>query len=110
MVFHVAATGEVIKLVFDSASITYGPLLGLFAFGFYTRRQITDRHSLLVCVASVALTSLVYLYNGYLGYPIFGYKFGFELLVLNGLLTFLGLLAISKKKGGGHWAAPQDAN
>jgi Na+/proline symporter len=97
MVFHVAATGEVIKLVFDSASITYGPLLGLFAFGFYTKRQIADRHSLAVCLASVLITGGVYLYNGYLGYPIFGYKFGFELLVLNGLLTFLGLWGISRK-------------
>lgn len=94
------ATGEVIKLVFDSASITYGPLLGLFAFGFYTKRQINDRRSLLVCISAVLLTCLIYLYNGYLGYPIFGYKFSFELLVLNGLLTFLGLLAISRKGDG----------
>ena len=68
MVFHVAATGEVIKLVFDSASITYGPLLGLFAFGFYTKRQITDKLSLVVCLASVLITGGVYLYNGYFGY------------------------------------------
>ncbi|MBI1227458.1 MAG: sodium:solute symporter [Bacteroidetes bacterium] len=100
MVFHFMATGEVIKLVFDSASITYGPLLGLFAFGFYTKRQINDRLSLYVCLGAILLTSLIYLYNGYLGYPIFGYKFSFELLVLNGLLTFLGLLAISHKGDG----------
>jgi Na+/proline symporter len=100
MVFHVAATGEVIKLVFDSASITYGPLLGLFAFGFYTKRQITDKLSLIVCMASVLITGAVYLYNGYFGYAIFGYKFGFELLVLNGLLTFLGLWAISRPGDG----------
>jgi Na+/proline symporter len=100
MVFHFMATGEVIKLVFDSASITYGPLLGLFAFGFYTKRQINDRRSLLVCIGAVLLTCLIYLYNGYLGYSIFGYKFSFELLVLNGLLTFLGLLAISHKGDG----------
>lgn len=100
MVFHYAATGEVIKLVFDSASITYGPLLGLFAFGFYTKRQINDRLSLYVCLSAIIITSLVYLVNGYLGYPILGYKFGFELLVLNGLLTFLGLLAISRKGDG----------
>jgi Na+/proline symporter len=100
MVFHMAATGEVIKLVFDSASITYGPLLGLFAFGFYTKRQIADRLSLYVCIGSVLVTSLVYLVNSYLGYPILGYKFGFELLVLNGLLTFLGLLAISRAGDG----------
>jgi Na+/proline symporter len=99
MIFHAAATGEVIKLVFDSASITYGPLLGLFAFGFYTKRPINDRLSLWVCLVSVLLTAAVYLYNGHFGYPIFGYKFGFELLVLNGALTFAGLWAISKPAG-----------
>ena len=73
-------------------------MLGLFAFGFYTKRQITDRWSLLVCLASVLITGAVYLYNGHFGYPIFGYKFGFELLVLNGLLTFLGLWGISHRR------------
>jgi Na+/proline symporter len=97
LIFHALATGEVIKLVFDSASITYGPLLGLFAFGFYVKRPIKDQLTLLVCIASVLITLGVYLYNNYFGYPIFGYKFGFELLILNGLLTFLGLWAISKK-------------
>lgn len=100
MVFHFLATGEVIKLVFDSASITYGPLLGLFAFGFYTKRQINDRLSLYICLGAIIITSLVYFVNNYLGYPILGYKFGFELLVLNGLLTFLGLLAISRAGDG----------
>ena len=95
LVFYEFATGEVIKLVFDSASITYGPLLGLFAFGFYMKRGIKDRYSIWVCLASMLLTTAVYIYNSYLGYPVFGYKFGFELLIFNGLLTFLGLLLIS---------------
>ncbi len=97
MLFSYTASGEIIKLVFDSASITYGPLLGLFAFGFYTKRSIRDRYSLWVCVASVLITILVYLFNSYLGHPILGYRFSFELLVLNGLLTFLGLWMISSK-------------
>ena len=98
MMFYFTATGEVIKLVFDSASITYGPLLGLFTFGFYTKRKIKDHLSVWVCLVSVLVTSAIYLYNNQFGYTIFGYKFGFELLVVNGLLTFLGLLAISSKK------------
>lgn len=98
MMFGFTASGEVIKLVFDSASITYGPLLGLFAFGFYTKRAIRDRLSLWVCLASVLITVLVYFFNSYLGHSVFGYKFGFELLVLNGLLTFLGLWAISSRR------------
>ena len=99
LIFHAAATGEVIKLVFDSASITYGPLLGLFAFGFYTKQQINDRLSLWVCLAATAITAAIYVYNGYFGNLIFGYKFGFELLLVNGLLTFIGLWLISKKGG-----------
>jgi Na+/proline symporter len=101
MLFYFTATGEVIKLVFDSASITYGPLLGLFAFGFYTKRQIKDRLSVWVCLFSVLITSSIYIYNTQLGYPVLGYKFGFELLILNGLMTFLGLLAISSKQPAG---------
>lgn len=97
LIFHAVASGEIIKLVFDSASITYGPLLGLFAFGFYTKRRIIDKYALPVCLIAVALTASVYVYNNYLGNPIFGYKFGFELLLLNGFLTFMGLFFISKK-------------
>lgn len=97
LMFHELATGEIIKLVFDSASITYGPLLGLFTFGFCTKRQINDRASLWISIGAVLVTSTVYLFNVYWGYPIYGYKFGFELLILNGLLTFLGLLAVSHK-------------
>jgi hypothetical protein len=97
LIFHAAATGEVIKLVFDSASITYGPLLGLFAFGFYTKWQINDPLSIWVCITATLITTAVYLYNGYFGNLIFGYKFGFELLIFNGLLTFLGLRLIAKK-------------
>lgn len=95
--FHAFAGGEVIKLVFDSASITYGPLLGLFAFGFYTNRQIIDKYSIYVCLASTLLTVVIYFYNNFFGFLIYGYKFGFELLLINGLFTFLGLLAISKR-------------
>lgn len=94
--FHAFAGGEVIKLVFDSASITYGPLLGLFAFGFYTRRKIIDKFSVYICLASTLLTIAIYFYNSFYGNLIYGYKFGFELLLINGLFTLLGLLAISK--------------
>ncbi len=98
LIFHKIASGEVIKLVFDSASITYGPLLGLFAFGFYTQRHIIDKYALIVCLLAVAITLFVYIYNNFLGNSIFGYKFGFELLLLNGFLTFMGLRFISRNK------------
>ncbi len=98
LLFHIYADGQIIKLVYDTASITYGPLLGLFTFGFFTKRNIKDKYSLIVCILSVAITTLVYIYNIRLGHLIFGYKFGFELLILNGLVTFVGLWMISNKK------------
>jgi len=97
LMFKVVASGEIIKLVYDSASITYGPLLGMFAFGFFTKRPIQDRFSLLVCIISVLITAAIYIYNDYFGYLIFGYKFSFELLIINGLFTFVGLWIISKR-------------
>ena len=83
---------SVIKAIFDVASYTYGPLLGLYAFGFFTKRRITDKYAPYVCLAAPILTYLIQANSDVL---LFGYKFGFELLILNGLLTFLGLLAIS---------------
>jgi SSS family transporter len=98
LLFYKYADGQIIQLVYDTASITYGPLLGLFAFGFFTKRNIKDKYSLEVCILSVIFTTLVYIYNIRLGHLIFGYKFGFELLILNGLFTFLGLWLITDKK------------
>ena len=84
---------EVIKAIFKVASYTYGPLLGLYAFGFYTKKQIKDKWTPIVCIASPILCIFI---NKYSKTLLFGYEFGFELLLVNGLLTFLGLWAISK--------------
>jgi Na+/proline symporter len=84
---------NVISTVFLVASFTYGPLLGLFFFGILTKRQILDNWSWLVCV--LVPTALYYVkmhdkawFNGY--------EFGYEMLGINGVLCFLGLLLISK--------------
>jgi hypothetical protein len=79
------------------ASYTYGPLLGLFAFGLLTKRSINDQWytTLLICIASPLLTLLISSNSELL---LWGYKFSFEILPLNGLICFLGLLAISNKK------------
>jgi SSS family transporter len=95
LLYHAFASGQIIQLVYDTATITYGPLLGLFAFGFYTKRQIKDKFSLIVCISSVLISTAIYVYNTQMNQLIFGYKFGFELLIVNGLITFLGLWAIS---------------
>jgi Na+/proline symporter len=85
---------NVIGAVFNAASYTYGPLLGLFAFGLFMKNEIKDKLSPLVCVASPILSYFINMYSkDILG----GYVFGFEVIILNGLLTFLGLWAISKK-------------
>jgi Na+/proline symporter len=83
----------VIDLLFKIANFTYGPLLGLFAFGLFTRRTLADRWSPLVClVVPVGCYFLDQSSVQWLG----GYRFGNELLILNGLLTFFGLWAISR--------------
>lgn len=83
---------SLIDTIYDIAGFTYGPLLGMYAFGMATRRRVRDRWVPLVAVASPVLCYILKM-----NAPVWfnGYHFGFELLLLNGLLTFLGLLAIS---------------
>ncbi|MDX2286099.1 MAG: sodium:solute symporter [Bacteroidia bacterium] len=79
----------VIDTIFDVATYTYGPLLGLFAFGMLTRYRIRDAWAPLVCLLAVALTYLIQLNS-----PRWGYTFSFEKLPLNALLTMAGLWVI----------------
>ena len=81
-----------IRTIFDIAGYTYGPLLGLYAFGLYTRRGVRDALVPAVCVLSPLLTYLIVTNAPHW----FGYSFGFEKLLLNGLLTFTGLLLIGR--------------
>ncbi|MEM1124366.1 MAG: sodium:solute symporter, partial [Bacteroidota bacterium] len=83
---------SVIAALFKVAGYTYGPLLGLYAFGFYTKRTLVDKFAPYVCFAAPVLT---YIINANSELLLFGYQFGFEQLILNGLLTFLGLWGIS---------------
>lgn len=94
--FNKLNSKEVITAVFDLAGYTYGPLLGLFSFGVLTRTGIRDKWVPAVCVAAPLLT---YILNQNSAYWFNGYQFGFERLILNGLITFLGLwiLSIGKK-------------
>ncbi len=86
---------SVISTILKVAGYTYGPLLGLFAFGVLTKRSISDSWYIpLICVISPILC---YFINEYSVQLLNGYKFGFELLLLNGAITFLGLMMISKK-------------
>lgn len=85
---------SVIDAIYIIASYTYGPLLGMFAFGLFTRRKTRDRWVSVIAVASpLACYALDWVVCKETGY-----KFGYELLMLNGALTFAGLYALSSKK------------
>ena len=84
----------VIDAIFKVAGYTYGPLLGLFAFGLFTKWQIKDKFVPTLCIFPPILCYvLAFLLEKY---DI--YNFGYEILVVNGLITFIFLLFIIKKK------------
>jgi Na+/proline symporter len=93
--FWLINDSSVINQLFTIAGYTYGPLLGLFSFGLFVPLSLKDRYVPFVCVLAPIITYFIYLNSATW---LSGYKFGFELLLLNGLLTFLGLLIISTKK------------
>ncbi len=84
----------VIAKLFTIAGYTYGPLLGMFSFGLFTNYKVKDK---LVPVVAVLSPVICYLLSAFSEQLFNGYKFGFELLVVNGLLTFSGLYLIVKK-------------
>ena len=87
LLFRAVNSTSLIDAVYIIASYTYGPLLGLFAYGLLTRRRVCDRYVPYIAVASPVLCYLIDYGVGQLT----GYHFGYELLMLNGLFTFLGL-------------------
>ncbi len=93
MIFKAINNDSVINTVFTVASYTYGPLLGLFSFGLFTKYQIKDKW---VPVIAVLSPVLAYLFN-LLSIKWFGFHFGYTILLFNGIITFLGLLLIRKK-------------
>lgn len=85
---------SVIKELFIYAGYTYGPLLGMFAFGFFIKRDIIDKAMPFIAIGSPIITALIKT-NSELIFN--GYKIGFELLLINGLITILFMLLFSKK-------------
>jgi Na+/proline symporter len=94
LIFKSLNDRAIIDKLFTIAGYTYGPLLGLFTFGLFTRRQVNDRITPFVAILSPVVCYFLSIYSEEL---FNGYKFGFELLLLNGLLTFTGLLLFSHK-------------
>src|SRR5574344_2778204 len=94
LAFKVINSTRVIDAIYILCSYTYGPLLGLFAFGLLTKRKTNDRMVPYVAIASPLVCFLI----DTLTTNLTGYKFGYELLMLNGLLTFMGLWMLKPKK------------
>ena len=94
IIFKYFLERNVIDGLLTIASYTYGPLLGLFSFGIFTPYKINDRYVWLIVLLSIL--SVFFIAN--LDKEVlFGYEFGYELLPINGLITFLGLILISRK-------------
>ena len=94
LIFEAIDSQSVIDTIYTLASYTYGPLLGLFCFGLFTKLKPRDRY-----VPYIAITSPVVCYMiDILTFNVTGYKFGYEMLMFNGLLTFMGLAALSINK------------
>ncbi|MFK8056884.1 MAG: sodium:solute symporter [Saprospiraceae bacterium] len=92
LIFYTINDDSVINSLFRVAGLTYGPLLGLFAFGLSNRRMLRDRLVPVVCVIAPILSWLI---DSNSVEWLNGFKFGFLLLALNGVLTFLGLWLLS---------------
>lgn len=93
IIFRYVLEENVISSLLLVASYTYGPLLGLFAFGIFTKHRIKDQYVWIIAIVSVILS---YLLNAYSIKLFNGYSFGYELLIVNGLLTYFGLYLIKK--------------
>ncbi|HWJ25928.1 MAG TPA: sodium:solute symporter [Flavisolibacter sp.] len=118
IVFKWINNKSIIDIILKVAGFTYGPLLGLFAFGMLTKRRINDRLALIVCLVAPLLILGIDFVNNIewwqkqlklegawvdgvrsLSMSLFGkFKIGYELLIYNGILTFLGLWLISHKE------------
>lgn len=95
LAFRLINDDSVVNAIFTAASYTYGPLLGLFAFGILTKRGVIDRLVPYVCILSPIIC---YLVITYWLQPYTDYNMGFELIIYNGALSFLMLMLISKKQ------------
>lgn len=94
IVFSFFSNSSVISDLFKAAGYTYGPILGLFTFGIFTKRKINDAYVWPIAIASPVLAFLL---NANAEMLFDGYKMGYEILLINGVFTFGGLLVISSK-------------
>ena len=94
LLFRQINSTSLIDAIYILASYTYGPLLGLFVFGLFTKKQPNDTFVPYICIISPLLCYLL----DFIAQHLWGYRFGYELLMLNGLLTFAGLWVSSLRR------------
>ena len=94
MIFKWINSSSMIGVILKVAGYTYGPLLGLFTFGIITKRSVNDK---LVPVVAIAAPVICFFFDKYQKQLFGGFEIGLELILINGLLTFIGLWLISKK-------------
>jgi Na+/proline symporter len=94
IIFRSMNNRAIIDELFTIAGYTYGPLLGLYSFGLFTRRLVNDRLTPFIAILSPVICFFLSKYSEVL---FNGYRFGFELILLNGFLTFMGLLIFSRR-------------
>lgn len=96
LLFNAVNDKSVVSAIFKVATFTYGPLIGLFAFSLYGKnRQVMDKATPVICILAPLVCIFIDKYSREL---LGGYVFAEELIIVNGLLTFLGLLLVSSKK------------
>lgn len=95
--FNAVNDSSVVSTVFKVAGFTYGPLLGLFAYGLLTKRPVRDKWVPVVCILS-PIISVILNFNSEFWFN--GYRFGFEILLVNAALTMIGLFVLYKSKTG----------
>jgi Na+/proline symporter len=94
LVFRAVNDRTLIDAIYVIASYTYGPLLGLYSFGLISKRNVSDKYIPYISVVSPVFCYILQLVSEHC----FGYSFGYELLMINGLLTLIGLWSVSSKK------------
>ena len=94
-IIHLLNDDSVIQTVYKVASYTYGPLLGMFCFGIFTKKEVRDRWIPLVAIAAPIITWVIDV-NSVAWFN--GYTFSHERLILNALLTYLGMVSLIKSK------------
>jgi len=94
LIFHAFNDDSIIYTLLGVAVYTYGPLLGLYFYGIFTKNKVKDKFVPIIAILAPILTFVINFYSENI---FFGYKFGFELIVINALLMILGLLILKRK-------------